>query len=247
MGAYSDDVLFVHIPKTGGTAVKHYMAEHMDGVRWPRPEDPASVEESGLPIGHIPLRDIPQLTGRPLESWDKIIAVIRNPYKQQVSQWWFWHKRYCEGDEHPHSVHAGMHPRIHSWLMEPECDFHIWYEHRFHPNNPLIKKPPSAVTGYADWGGYYWYWLSVDGALPSNLQILKQEELGHTLPLALAPYIDGPPPDVPVVNKGGSVDWEAVFSAGGINLGRRSMAIITSKFRWCIEQGHYKPMTISEA
>lgn len=247
MGAYNDDVLFIHIPKTGGTAFKHYMAAHLPDVKWPRPDDPQSVEDSKLPIGHIPLRDIPEFTGRPLDSWSRIVGIIRNPYEQQVSQWWFWHRRYAEGDEHPHSVHAAMHPRIHTWLLEPECDFHIWYEHRFHPNNPLIRKPPSAVTSYADWGGYYWYWLSVDGALPDNLVILKQEDLQTTGPAALAPFMDGTPPPMPEKNVGGGMDWVQVFSAGGIDRGNISLAIITQKFRWCLENEYYPVVNLKPA
>ena len=239
MGAYNDDVLFVHIPKTGGTAIKHYMDANLRGVKWPRPFDDASIDDSRLPIGHVPLRDIPVFTGRPLESWDRIIAVIRDPYQQQVSQWWFWHHRYAEGDEHPHSVHAGMHPRIHTWLLEPECDFHIWYEHRFRPDSPLVQKPPAAVTSYAGWGGYYWYWLSVRDELPPNLLILKQENLSHEAPLAFAPYMDGPPPPLPPKNVTSAIDYEKALSAGGLDLGNRSMDIITAKFRWCIEAGHY--------
>ena len=236
MGAYNDDVLFIHIPKTGGTAAKHYMAAHLPGVKWPRPKAPESVEESGLPIGHVPLRDIPMFTGRPLDSWEKIIAIVRNPYEHQVSQWWFWHRRYAEGDEHPHSVHAARHPRIHTWLLDPECDFHLWYEHCFHPGSPLTRKPPSAVTSYEGWGGYYFYWLSVDGKLPPNLTVLRQEELGHQLPLALAPYMDGPPPPLPEINVGGGMDWQKAFSAGGLELGNRSMDIIWSKFQWVFEE-----------
>lgn len=244
MGAYNDDVLFVHIPKTGGTAVKHYMVEHMPDVRWPKPGDEKAIAESRLPIGHIPLRDVADLVGRPLSSWDRIVAVIRNPYEQQISQWWFWHKRYAEGDNHPHCRAAAKHPRIHSWLRDPMCDFHLWYEHRFHPHDEFRLR--AAVTDYHDWGGYYWYWLSVNGELPPNLMILRQENLEHALPLALAPYIDGPPPEMRRTNAGEPMDLELVMGAGGVEAGAASMDIITRKFRWCFEHGYYRQMTVTE-
>lgn len=247
MGAYNDDVLFVHIPKTGGTAFKHYMAENLPAVKWPKPEDPEAIKESGLPIGHVPLRDIPELTGRPLESWDRIIGIIRDPYRHQVSQWWFWHKRYAEGDAHPHSVHAGMHPRIHTWLLDPFCDFHIWYEHRFHPGSELVQKPPSAVTSYEGWGGYYLYWLGIDGVIPDNVTVLRQEELNHEGPLALAPYMDGPPPPMPEINKGGAIDWQLAFMSSGLETANRSLDIVTCKFRWCLENGYYQRQQASLA
>jgi len=240
MGAYNDDVLFIHIPKTGGTAFKHYMAEHLPDVKWPNPDDEESLEVSGLPIGHIPLRDIPAFTGRSLDSWDRIVGIVRDPYQQQVSQWWFWHRRYAEGDTHPHSVYAGMHPRIHSWLLDPFCDFHTWYEHRFHPSSELVQRPPSAVTNYEGWGGYYQYWLSVDGGMPANLTVIKQEELDHAGPLALAPYMDGTPPPMPHINRGGAIDWSLVYMSNGPDIANRSLDIVTSKFRWCLEKGLYK-------
>jgi hypothetical protein len=93
VGCYNDDVLFVHIPKCGGTAVKAYMAENLPGVKWPRPATwfmardgrlevteadrkaaHQSTLDASLPIGHVPLRDIPRFTGRPLDSWYKIIV-----------------------------------------------------------------------------------------------------------------------------------------------------------------------------
>lgn len=244
MGAYNDDVLFIHIPKTGGTSFKDYMAANLPGMKIPDPRDDDWNQTSKLPIGHVPLRDIEAFTGRPLDSWDRIIGIIRNPYRQQVSQWWFWHKRYAEGDQHPNSVHAAMHPRIHTWLLEPECDFHIWYEQRFHADSPLVKKPPSAVTGYEGWGGYYKYWLTVDEEFPPNLHILKMEELDTTGPAALAPYIEGTPPPMIRTNVGERIDWKMVLASNGKAAANVTMEIIESKFRWCFETGQYPVLRV---
>lgn len=257
MGCYTDDVLFIHIPKCGGTACKFYMAQHLEGLKWPRtehhfaelagravtdvkPEDIAaakeSVEESGLPIGHIPLRDIEKYTGRSPDSWERIIGVIRNPYEHQVSQWWFWRERYAMGHHHPHDVNAAQHPRIDTWLETELADFHIWYEQRFHPDEPFIKKPPTAQNGFADWGGYFPYWLAVDGVIPDNVMILRQEELSHQFPLALAPWIDGPPPELGVRNQTAHASWEQYYNSA------RALEIVHQKFRWTFYQAKAYPM-----
>ena len=245
MGAYNDEVLFIHIPKTAGTSVKHYMYEHLPDVKWPHHSSQEMREESKLPIGHIPLRDIPMFLGRPVDSWEKIIAVIRNPYEHQVSQWWFWKGRYAQGDQHPHSVTAAQYPRIHGWLKDPMSDFHVWYQHRFHPEEPMVPKENG--IGYEGYGGYYPYWLEVDGEVPPNVQILRAEELDHQFPLALAEYIDGPLPEMPHINQGSKIDWQKVLGAGGdVGQARESIAVINEKFRWCFEQGFYPTVEVKE-
>lgn len=225
MSAYTEDVLFIHIPKTAGTAAREYMVEHM------------GAKTDDFEISHIPLRDIERFTGRSPDSFEKIVGIIRDPYKQQISQWWFWHRRFGLGDEHPHCINAGEHPRIHSWLESPNCDFQVWYDMSFGTGRDT----------YEGWQGYYHWWLSVDGEIPANVQILKTEELSHTLPLALAPYIDGVPPDVPVVNEGEPMPLELVISSSGIERGNQSLDKITAKFGWTLERGYYPRIHIGPA
>lgn len=194
MGAYNDDVLFIHIPKTGGTAVKAYMHGCDPSLKWPRTYkhfmrrgfaeaeakdmEAGAVQESGLPIGHIPLRDIPKYTGRALDSWRVIIAALRNPYAQQVSQWEFWRKRYAKGQRHPSDSWAASCPDMTAWLQGPMCDFHLQYEDRYHQDAPWQTKG-TPMDGYAGFGGYYRYWIADEsGEIPPNVRLIRQEELG---------------------------------------------------------------------
>jgi hypothetical protein len=255
VGCYNDDVLFVHIPKCGGTAVKAYMAENLPGVKWPRPATwfmardgrlevteadrkaaHQSTLDASLPIGHVPLRDIPRFTGRPLDSWDKIIVTIRNPYYQQISQWLFWRERYATGDYHAHDIHAASHPRFDSWVGTPNADFHVWYEQRFHEGESIARKPPSAETSYEGWGGFYPYWVGVDGAIPDNVHMIRMEEMSHQLPLALAPYMDGPPPEMYRRNEG-PVDESKYLRY--ITDAPNTIKTIEAKFKWTFENGIY--------
>lgn len=254
MGIYNDDVLFIHIPKCGGTAVKEYMNEHLDGIKWPRNADHYAMEagrdepseadearaaetvaESKLPIGHVPLRDIPAFTGRPLDSWKLILATIRNPYYQQISQWLFWRDRYARGMTHPHDMKAAAHPRFDSWVGTPDADFHIWYEHRKSAQAEFARHPPSAKTKYEKWGGFYPYWLSVDNSIPDNLTMVRQETMDVSVVDALSPFIKGEPPPMKHANKGPGresdyldyiCDWESVDT-------------IERKFKWCFAEGIY--------
>lgn len=261
MGAYNDDVLFIHIPKCGGTAAKEYMFRHLPDVKWPRTaswfarqagrkdvtgadqaRSDRAITDSKLPIGHVPLRDIVDFTGRPADSWERIIAVIRNPYEHQLSQWWFWRERYAKGDNHVHDMHAAAHPRLDSWLDTVDCDFYIWYEHSFHPGSELVRRPPSPATDYANWGGYFPYWFAINGKIPPNLVVLRQESLEHQFPLALAPWMDGVPPPMPRANETGHGPWREYYHKA------RSLEIVNAKFQWTFDNAKaYQKWEASES
>lgn len=275
MGAYNDDVLFIHIPKTGGTSAKYYMAENLPDVLWPKPpevfaedagrDSPNDEDErlayeaiaaSKLPIGHIPLKDIEEFTGRSPGSFKVIFGIVRNPYAQQVSQWWFWKRRYALGHKHPHDVAAAKYPRIHGWLRDPMCDFHLWYEQRWHAAEQLARS--SQTEGYGEMGGFYKYWLTIDGVMPPNLKILKAEDLDDTLPAELAPFMDHEPPPVPHKNAGEGMPWENCFKAGvdtapdGTIVGQEyvneSLRAVHYKFRWVFDELKlYQPVTLVES
>ena len=162
MGAYNDDVLFIHIPKTGGWSVKKYMEEHLPGVLMP--DNPASR----LPIGHVRLADIERFTGRAPQSFRLILAVVRNPFEQQISQACFWAKRYLTGGRHVHDVNTWRHvyaervqERIErcvwssevfqfqpgdinllGFVSDPRCDFHVWYQAHwgYYPGQPADEQ-----------------------------------------------------------------------------------------------------------
>ncbi len=77
-------VLFVHIPKTGGTSIRHLL--HSEG--WEKIEDPQIPDHLKNEIigdrrskhQHSALRDLWK------ESWDYEFAMVRNPYERFLSQ-----------------------------------------------------------------------------------------------------------------------------------------------------------------
>lgn len=247
MGAYNDEVLFIHIPKTAGQSVKEWMEANLPDVKWPRPKEyfggdeeqsRKTIEESGLPIGHIPLRDIERFTGRAPDTWQKIIGVVRNPYEQQVSQWSFWRDRYARGQRHVHDICAAQYPSIHGWLEDPGCDFHLWYEQRFASDQPIVKKYPGPDTDYANFGGYYLYWLAVDDAIPPNVEILRSEDLNVTLPASL-----GVDADLGRINTSPHhANFAEYFSHPNPAKVHRALERIEQKFKWTFESNLYQKL-----
>jgi len=189
MGCYNDDILFVHIPKAAGWSVKTYLKEHLPGILMP--DDPASK----LPIGHVRLEDFERFTGRAPASFKKILAVVRNPYEQQLSQWTFWRDRFARGGRHEHDVTAASYATLSEFLLNPQCDFHLWYEQRFAGNRPgLPVTYPVTEMNYRDFGGLFRFWITLDDEIPENVQVIRSEELDVALPLALRELTGRPMP-----------------------------------------------------
>lgn len=191
MGAYNDDVLFIHIPKTGGWSVKQYMKECLPDLLWPDPSVPGSAEKSKLPIGHVRLADIERFTGRSPDSWKLILAVLRDPYEQQLSQWSFWRDRYARGGRHIHDIVAATYPTLTEWLQDPRCDFHVWYLQHHGPSGEW-RENPEGENRYADFGGCYRFWLEVQGKIPKNVVMIDVHDIEKKLPNILGPWEAGP-------------------------------------------------------
>jgi len=239
MGCYTQDgFVFIHIPKTGGTAVKKALWDNVPGMKGQMPAllgspeaDRKPTKENPFPIGHIPLRDVERLLGRPAKSWKAVVAVVRNPYAQQVSQYLFWHDRYQRGGRHEHDLAASAYPSIHGWLEDPRCDFHRWYNLQIHPST-MIENPQNLYRGFA--GTYLWWVTSQSGTVPPNLVLLQQEDLRSQFAAFTADHL-GEPITLPEVNRGGySRDrfMEYLVHEADPRRTLRALDLIEAKFRW---------------
>lgn len=227
MAVLSDDLLFIHIPKTGGRSCQRWLVDNVPGAKLPE------EHESPFPIGHIPLRDIETFSGRSPDSFERIVAVIRDPYEQCLSQWLFWRDRYARGHRHMHDMMATVYPDLHHWLQDPSaCDFHVWYEERV----PGASKTIARDRGYQDFGGYYRYWLETsEGEIPDHLHIVRFENLADGFVEACRPFVSSlPPTPFPHENAGPRRrDTQAYYT----DLAR---ALVEDKFRWTFAEGFYK-------
>lgn len=212
MGLIAGDTLFIHVPKCGGVSVKEWLTQNMDGV------------ENPFPIGHIPLMDIERYSGRPPDSFESILVVIRDPYAHTLSQWSFWRDRYARGDRHPHDITAASHPTLTTWLHEAHSDFRHWYE-----QTNLGKGRPLSRS-------YFRWWMEVDGAIPEHVLCLGLENLDQ-LPGLLG--VDAPPPQVRNTSPHGK-DVTAYFTPEAVE-------IVNNRFQWTFEQRLYPKLICQSA
>ncbi len=174
MTAFNSDVAFVHIPKCAGHSCREYMAEHLEGV-----QDLADMMPAAP---HIALRDFEPWIGRKPESFHRIFAVVRNPYEHQLSQWVYWKDMYAKGFRGEQFDFAAMYPDLTHWLLDPNSDWHVYdARHR----NGMSRTIAPVGEGFNAFGGYYPYWLAVDGKVPDNVRLVRFERLETDFPKAL--------------------------------------------------------------
>lgn len=222
----SDQLLFIHIPKTGGMSCREWLVENVPSAVHPL-ADPRITEM------HTPLRDVERVVGRSLDSFEKIIAVVRDPYEQQLSMWRHQRSEYAMGGRHPLQLAAATKPDMESWLRDPACDWRLWYE-------------LSKFSGGWNWGpwrqaqemvsavAYYEYSLTVDGEVPGNLVLLRFDEL----PASFLGEVQGyaVPDSMPFPHHNFAsrhLSARPFFS----DLARQ---LIRHRFRWCFQRGLFK-------
>jgi hypothetical protein len=232
MSIYNDHFLFVHIPKCGGTSVRDYLLAYLPGAV----DSLSTAADRGpLPIDSTPLRHISEYTGRPLDSWEKIIIPVRNPYSQIVSHWAYHWSRYAQGGRHVHDSCAALCHTIHQWLLEPNSDFRLWYETAV---RQLTTDTTKALQHIRRWG-FYEYWVCNErGEMPSNVQLMRCENLSQAFPEAVAKFCGG---EYPMVHERTSPHKDNPF----LYLGPVAIQMINERFRWIFEQGLYDKVEVT--
>lgn len=245
MGAYSDDLLFIHIPKCAGTSIRQWLKQYVPGTI------DFADEDSGLPIGHIPLKDIERFTGRAPSSFKKIVSVIRDPYTQQLSQWLFWRRRRERGGIHIHDVVAALHPSLTSWLHDARCDFHLWYESHWGSSETEswrglnLDRTAAHSNRYPHYGGYYRYWLTIDGEPPPNLTLFRMEQLDQAWLDVVGDFATPDAPGLPTVNRGNDASDDREVAMPWYT--PHAIGIVNDKFAWTFDRGWYSKIVPDES
>jgi len=89
----TDDILFIHPPKTAGMSVTAFLIRNLPGQKLltvpegHSPDDPSVTALPGIRHENLPqaVERLAEL-GRELEQFRFVIAIIRNPYAMEVSR-----------------------------------------------------------------------------------------------------------------------------------------------------------------
>ncbi|WP_374427883.1 hypothetical protein [Ideonella dechloratans] len=92
---FNERLLFLHVPKTGGMAMTQALLAGLPGQVWctaPNGHHPHKVRDEQVLRGtrHETLpqaRELLAHEGRRLEDFERIVAVMRNPYEQEASRY----------------------------------------------------------------------------------------------------------------------------------------------------------------
>ena len=177
----TDDVLFIHIPKTGGMSVQWYLLNNLRGQLTvsipPRGFDNTrrSLKFADIDgrLNFIPgkrhetlaeTRTVLKRRGLEIESFKLILAVIRNPYDLEVS-----HFEYLKQPD------ARTHRPPGDLAMQLACqgDFEEFAEKAaYYGRNPAVMER------------YY----TLDGKQPGNMRIVRFEHLAAEIGCLVEPY-----------------------------------------------------------
>lgn len=220
---FTDDLVFIHIPKTGGMSCSRYLLRVLKGRVYNchahADEECRRLDRSEvLPVTDVnrhctlaaALDHIQRLSGSGAEQPRKILAVVRHPASLEYS--------------------------FYRHLQKP----HIAERRR--KNSPeLVDLAMGDFKGFVAGAGYHReglrqedYFL-VDGAIPANLQLLRYEALADAFPAAVT-GITGEPPKLlfPHLNSSGANSQEL-----GALLDEETCNLIYQKHSYLFDQGYY--------
>ncbi len=207
---FSQDLLFIHVPKTGGTSISVNLFQTLKRpVYYTHPNPlPVSADPGVIWIegdGHekpAEARELVARYGLNITRFRLILAVIRNPYAREVSAYSYLAVR----DEPP--TEAGE--------LALCLDFEGFVSRSFRNRNGRVTE------------GYY----KLDGVIPSNMKILKQENLAAEYASALRSVGLDPGNGLPHVNKSQHANFAAYYT-------EVSEQAVYQNYKWMFDAGLY--------
>lgn len=218
----SQDIVFIHIGKTGGMSCADFLLKNLrppiyncfiPAIKKPKiPVLPGvtTITEVGR---HIPLREaaphVQRLTGKSIVEVDKILAIIRHPFTLEYS--------YFRHLQRPHIAKRRKKgsPEL---VRLAHGDF-----------KTFVKK-----AGYLRPGSPQEDYFLIDGERPDNLELVRFEELSTTFPDAVKAYImQGSDAQFPMLNASGSSSELQTL------LDEETKELIYKKHRYMFDEGYY--------
>ena len=213
---FNNQLLFVHNPKTAGTSLLNYLGKLLSG-----PVHYGGVKEVGTyhPSLSHSLNYACAVTGNRPQDFHRIISVIRNPFDRELSMYVYFRDVLCNSASLAHDLndrHIERIVRIAGKLSFDDYLARIYSE-----------------LGTCDiWKSKYFY-RTAEGGVPSNLRILKTENLDEDLAEALRGIeLAKNIANIPRLNTSPRTSADVYRNA-------RSLEIVAQSYEWIFADGYY--------
>lgn len=215
---FNKDLLFLHVPKTGGMAVTQKLLEVLpkpihyalpEGAKDKAHNPPEILATVGKRHGNLQqAQDWVAEYGKTLASFKKIIATIRNPYAMEVSRYFYLRLG--------HPWDKGKAQKI-----ALESDFET-----FTVESPYFGRKSSRVEDY----------FLINGAIPENLVVIKHEQLYSDLAEVLAELNITLKNPITKVNSTKHADYHQYLTP-------QAEEAIYQRYQWLFDSGFYSRET----
>ena len=223
---FTKEILFLHVPKTGGASVSHYLL----GVL-PRPihyvrQKPFNAKRVNVEnlvyipgLSHTELsgaREIVAQHGFDIDAFPLVLTVIHNPYDMAVS-----HYAYLRRPDTP--------PRKTGPLLQlaRRSSFKEFLEGTVERRNLNFMKR-------------FYDYFHLDGNRPANLRVARFERLAEDVKAALADIGLQSDAPFPWLNKSERGTYTSYFD-------RDAEELVYAKAKWVFEEGYYDRLDVEAA
>lgn len=217
---FNQDLLFLHVPKTGGMAVTQKLLDILpkpiyyalpEGAKNKVHNPPAVIAVAGKRHGNLKqAQDWIKEYDRTLASFKKIVATIRNPYAMEVSRYFYLRL------DRPWDRGKAQEIALNS-------DFEA-----FALKSPYFGRKLSRVEDY----------FLVDGIMPKNMAIIKQEQLNVDLGKILAELGLTLGSDVAKKNGTKHADYHQYLTP-------QAEVAVYERYQWLFDAGFYQRETFN--
>ncbi len=217
---FNNDLLFLHVPKTGGMAVTQKLLDVLphpiyyalpEGAKEKVHNPPQVIAVAGKRHGNLQqAQDWLKQYGKTLDSFKKIVATVRNPYAMEVSRYFYLrlNRPWDRGKAQTIALNS---------------DFET-----FAQESPYFGRKLSRVEDY----------FLLDGTIPENMTAIKQEQLDSDLAKVLAEL--NLALNTPIVRKNGTkhANYHEYLTP-------EAEAAIYKRYQWLFDVGFYSRETFS--
>ena len=233
---FNRDLLFVHVPKTGGLSTTGYLLDVLPRPVWlshPIWDDslPARGVTQLAGTRHETLAEAAALAARhgfPVERFAAILATIRNPYDLEVSRWAYLRQGH-HWERGPEQALAQA-SSFAEFAVRNEQRGGGWITDALGTDDRVgagpgvgIRGRPSEIRDFC----------AIDGRAPAALRLLRFERLADDLAAALAVVgVAVDPAGLPWLNRSPRGDYRAYYTPA-------AEAAVYRRYRWIFDRGLY--------